>query len=516
MTAPASMSRRTWWCAVALTVSWLSFTVWARPLALPDEGRYVGVAWEALRTGDGLVPMLNGLPFFHKPPLFYWITELSMWLFGANALAARAAPVLGGAAGALGLFWLVHRWLGAREARATLMVLLAMPLYFLGSQYANLDMLVAGCISMAIVFGADAALRHEAGLPHRRVLTAAFAAAGLGVLAKGLIGIVLPGLVLLGWLAMRRRWRSVMALTWWPGILLMVGIASPWFLLMQHRYPEFLHYFFVVQHLQRFVGSGFNNVMPFWFFPAVLTLASLPALPWLFLGWRRRIWPAARDAHPLHGLLAIWLAVVVVFFSLPQSKLIGYILPAVPPLAGLSALAWGRLTSPDQPVQRGAWVSLAIGVMMSLGAVAVYSLGASGTHRELARHLARERQEGEPVVMIGRLAYDVPFYARLRDPVMVVEDWNDAALMARDGWRKELGDTRQFAPPASATATFLTRDRLLPMLCAHPSSWIIGGEDLPQEMPELAKAAPSIRQGRSMLWHVKSSTLDCSAAAAAP
>ena len=61
-----------------MTALWFGCTAWLRPLAIPDEGRYVGVAWEMLRSGDWLVPTLDGLPFFHKPPLFYWISAASM------------------------------------------------------------------------------------------------------------------------------------------------------------------------------------------------------------------------------------------------------------------------------------------------------------------------------------------------------------------------------------------------------------------------------------------------------
>ncbi|MDQ2780516.1 MAG: glycosyltransferase family 39 protein, partial [Pseudomonadota bacterium] len=124
----------------------LAATAWLRPLMLPDEGRYVGVAWEMLRSGDWLVPRLNGLPFFHKPPLFYWITAASMSVFGLHEGVARAASLLGATLAAMAMFLFVHRWGGAQRARLTLVALLAQPLFFLGAQFANLDMLVAGCI----------------------------------------------------------------------------------------------------------------------------------------------------------------------------------------------------------------------------------------------------------------------------------------------------------------------------------------------------------------------------------
>jgi len=77
--SPRTLARRHPHLAAALAVvAWLAFAIGLHPLTLPDEGRYVGVAWEMMRSGDWLVPMQNGLPFFHKPPLFYWLTALSM------------------------------------------------------------------------------------------------------------------------------------------------------------------------------------------------------------------------------------------------------------------------------------------------------------------------------------------------------------------------------------------------------------------------------------------------------
>lgn len=183
MKTPALSRRELAWVAVAALL-WLAWSAGLRPLELPDEGRYVGVAWEGLRSGQWLVPLLNGEPFFHKPPLFYWITEASLSLFGSSALAARTAPLLGGWMAAVSLWWLLRRWSGPALARVALLVLLAMPLTLLGSQYANLDMLVAGCVSATVCLAADALLRRQQGLPWRRVLVAAHAVAGLGVLAK--------------------------------------------------------------------------------------------------------------------------------------------------------------------------------------------------------------------------------------------------------------------------------------------------------------------------------------------
>ena len=139
---------------LGLLALWLAATLGLRPLLLPDEGRYAGVAREMLQ-GDGLVPLLNGLPFFHKPPLLYWLDMAAMSLLGAGEWAtlwaarfvpARLAWVLGAA-----LFVHLRRWHGAAVARAGLLVLATAPLFFVGAQYVNHDMGVAGCITLAVL-----------------------------------------------------------------------------------------------------------------------------------------------------------------------------------------------------------------------------------------------------------------------------------------------------------------------------------------------------------------------------
>ena len=483
-----------------LTVAWLAATAWVRPLMLPDEGRYVGVAWEMLRSGDWLTPTLNGLPYFHKPPLFYWITAASLSMFGLNEGAARAAPVIGASLGAFALYAFTRRWAGPRAAVVTLCVLLAQPLWIIGGQFANLDMLVAGCIAATILLLAHAALAIEQGQPCHRALAGAYAMAALGILAKGLIGAVLPALVLCAWLALLRRWRTLARLLWLPGLVLFALAVSPWFIAMQVRFDGFLDYFFVLQHFKRFTTGGFNNIQPFWFYPAVLLLFTLPWWPWLHRLFRR----GALD-HPSQGpvrlLMWLWLAVVVLFFSLPRSKLLGYALPAVPPLAWLLADAFVALSAPSRLTRRLWWASAAIAVVLSMVAVITFALHAPKSSRPLAAALASQRGASEPVFMLGRYVFDLPFYARLRSPVVVVDDWSSPAVDRSDNWRKELADAGGFAPVLAAT-TLLTPDALHPALCAANRAWVVGPAVLNGNHLWLDHAREVVRPGRHRLWLV--------------
>jgi 4-amino-4-deoxy-L-arabinose transferase-like glycosyltransferase len=477
---------------LAASIAWLAATAWLRPLRLPDEGRYVGVAWEMLRSGDWLTPMLDGLPFLHKPPLVYWITAGALSLFGANAWAARAAPLLGALLGALALHAFVRRWGGgARAAHAGLLALLVQPLFFLGAQFANMDMLVAGCITATILALADALLRLERGRPYRRSLFAAYALAALGVLAKGLIGVVIPALVVGTWLLCERRWRLARSLAHPGGVALLLAIAAPWFLAMQRLHPGFIDYFFVLQHFKRYAGSGFNNVEPGWFYAGVLALGGLPTLPWLLAAGRRS------HATPLRSLAWAWLAVVVVFFSIPRSKPLGYILPAVPAFALLASD--GFLAA---PARRRLWrASLALSASVCLVALDVLAQDRAHTTRALALALAEYRRAGEPVVMLDRYDYDLPFYARLREPVRVAGDWS-AAPPRTDGWRKEFADAARFAHGASTP--LLDRAALPAALCAAPVSWLVGSLDAAAiAYPFLAHAQRLALVRGVALWRVE-------------
>ncbi len=503
------ITAREFWTVVALIFVWLSATAGLRLLTLPDEGRYVGVAWEMLRSGDWLTPTLDGMPFFHKPPLFYWITAASLKLFGLHAWAGRLASIIGATLGSFALYLFVRRWRGLKMARTTALVLLAQPLFYIGAQFANLDMLVAGCISATVLLLADSVLSHERGQPWRRRLLAAYAMAALGVLAKGLIGFVLPGFIITVWLLIGGRWRSLWRLMSGSGLAIFLLIAAPWFVAMQQRFPDFLHYFFVVQHFQRFAEGGFNNVQPFWFYPAVLALASLPSLPWLVALVRRRPMLLHDAGHgDVRLLMCVWLLCIVGFFSAPQSKLVGYVLPALAPLGFLIADAFDSWPAPSRRVQRLWRLSMTLTLLVSVGVVLGLAAHPLKSSQMLALALKRHAQPGEPLVMLRSYAYDLPFYARWQQSVTVIDDWASPEVQASDNWRKELADARRFAPDAGAM--LLQPAQLAAALCRVPVAWVLGETaDQPSRWPILASADAVASAGGSTLWRVEAKALDC-------
>lgn len=505
----------TWWVTL-LAFAWLAATTWTYPLLLPDEGRYVGVAWHMLGTGDYLTPMLNGMPFFHKPPLFYWFTALSMSVFGVNAWAARLCSVLIAAV----LVGLLYRFLkiyaNQRIAILSAVILAVQPFLFGAAHYANLDMLVGGIMGMTVIAGATAVFQREQARSDRVAVLCMYVAAALGFLAKGLIGVVLPGGVLFFWLLGRRRFAAMGHLLWWPGIVLFIAVSLPWMVLMQQRYSGFFDYYIVYQHFERFLETGFNNPHPFWFYvPVILGLT----LPWSVHLWRwcvaggprdtSFVPPAERieqvDRGVMRGLMLSWLLVILVFFSIPTSKLVGYVIAALPPLAWFIAEVFEARWARD-PLR--AERSMASSLWMAIGICAVAVLAMTffpqPSNKALAQTLAQSWRAGDRLVMLERYAYDVALYAGRTEPSIVVTDWQDPDILHSDDWRRELYDAGTFAPEV-AQAVLWQPERLREALCSsdRPAYWIVGRRSLAERYVFLQDSETFDTGGRMLLWRVE-------------
>ncbi|GAB2468162.1 glycosyltransferase family 39 protein [Comamonas humi] len=482
-----------------LSLAWLAALAWVRPLSNPDEGRYVGVALDMLRTGDWLTPRLAGMPFFHKPPLFYWICAAGLKLFGVHEWVGRLPSLLGASMAATGVYGFLRAFATERLARLAWLVLLTTPLFYLGAQYANMDMLVAGCMAVTVLLGAAAALRHHEGLPWRGLLAGAYAFAGVTFLAKGLIGFVLPVAVLVLWSAWGRRWRQLQLLLWSPGWVVALAVVGPWMWVMQRHYPQFWDYFIVTQHFRRFTQSSFNNHQPLWFYPGVILIACLP---WTVLLVSRRLAGARRlpALNPVDRLMVVWAVVVVGFFSLPQSKLVGYILPALPPLAYLLArLALWRFAQPQQAGVLRRWVAGAAFVCAALAVVLGTVAAPQSTLLRPLRQFAVQPED--KLVMLDGMAYGLPFYLRVHGEPYIYSQWNDPDIARKDNWKKELSDAAGFAAPEQA-AHLIGYARLRELVCSEEGIWVAAsGQDYVLQVPELAALKPVFRTGDISVWH---------------
>jgi 4-amino-4-deoxy-L-arabinose transferase-like glycosyltransferase len=458
---------------------WLSFTAFIRPLSLPDEGRYVGVALEMLNSHDWSTPALNGLPFFHKPPLFYWLTALGMLIFGVNEWAARLAPIIGASLTIWAMFLFVGKWSNKTHAYILACSLATMPLFFAVSQYANLDMLVCACISITIILFINAILSIEQSIKYKASLFGAFIFAGLGLLAKGLIGIALPAIILILWCIFTQRKRRLKHLFSPYGLLLFALVGMPWFVYMQIKYANFYDYFFVYQHFKRFTGHEFNNQQPIWFFVPVLLVLNLPWTFYLYNAYK--LYKTTKIVQTInkdiHILMWIWLMVVLVFFSLPQSKLVGYILPCIPPIAYLISYYLA------QKFDQGIITKLKLKIMLIGSAifcviivfVALYI--APYTSKSL-RFLPIKADD--QILMLDYFVYDMPFYLKLKAPILVASNWHDIeGIKKNDNWKKELFDAAEFNTSLANKLFVDIKDmnKISSILCAKKNTWIISKYD---------------------------------------
>jgi 4-amino-4-deoxy-L-arabinose transferase-like glycosyltransferase len=323
----------------------LAVPVWLEPpgswLGEPDEARYAEIPREMLASGDLLTPRLNGVPYFEKPPLLYWTNAASFLLFGQTPWAARLPTRLAGMGTTLLIIAMAAGAWGLEVGLAAGILYLASPLGFTFSRVNLTDGILTFMIAAALGAGRRVLAMREAGRPIARWSVLMGLAAAGAFLTKGLIGIVLPGAVLLIWCLATRRARLLSSLWMSPAPLVFLAAAAPWFLAVAKRYPDFLQFFFIHEHFQRFTTQSAHRQGPIYYFAGVFLAGFLPALPFFFSALRRpplTRWPRE---NPEAFFFLLWFIVIFVFFSVSSSKLPPYLMPAMPAAAVLAALGAG-------------------------------------------------------------------------------------------------------------------------------------------------------------------------------
>ena len=352
------------WLVLAAAVVWF-VTPGLRHLVPSDEGRYAEIAREMFASGDWVTIRYNDLKYFEKPPLHFWMTALAYEVFGVNEWSARLWIALSGAAGLLVTAWAAARWYGARVGWLTALVLLATPAWNFGSHFNTLDMSVSAMLAGVLAGVLLAQHPHASARQCRNWMWFAWGAMGLAMLAKGLIGIVLPGLVLVVYTLLARDWALWRRLHLLSGGSLMLAIVVPWFVLVSLRNPEFPNFFFIHEHWERYTSTVHHRPGPAWYFVPQLLIDVLPWLgliPAMVRVVRQE--PSASGFRP-RLLLAVWAVAIFVFFSASGSKLPGYILPIFPALAVLLALALDSMGAAAW--KRQMTVALVIAVLALLG-----------------------------------------------------------------------------------------------------------------------------------------------------
>ncbi len=336
-----SRETRALFVLLLLTLALLVVQTGRTPLFEPDEGRYAEIPREMLATGDFVTPRLNGLLYFEKPPLFYWAVAVSFRLFGESELAARLPNQLASVAMVLmAAAFAARRW-GARTGLLAGVITGSSVLVFAMARILTIDPMLSCALSAsAFAFASfQEAEQKGDGRRARRALWGLVVACAAAVMLKGLIGIVLPGGAIFFFVVLSGRWRLVPKL-FAPGpLLLFLLLVVPWHVEMARRHPDFLNFYFVHEHFDRFARTEHRRQGSPLYFVAVLLVGFIP---WTgFFGRFRETLPLRLGAFRERGtesFLWTWAVLVFLFFSASRSKLIPYLEPIWPALAVLLAV----------------------------------------------------------------------------------------------------------------------------------------------------------------------------------
>jgi 4-amino-4-deoxy-L-arabinose transferase len=300
-----------------------------RPLSSPDEVRYGAISHEMIATGDWVSPRFNGVRYFEKPIMGYWLNSLSMAALGESPFALRLPTALSAGLTALIVALLGARFAGRRSALMAAGIYLSTFLVLGVGTLAVFDTFLTLFLTAALA-SYWLALSTSPGRTRHQWLVVCGAACGAAFLTKGFLALAIPVVVAGPFLLLRRRWRDLLTTPWLP-IVAAAIVVAPWALWIHLREPDFWHYFFWIEHIQRFLGDNAQHAESFWYY---FLYAPLIGLPWIW------VLPAAlrglRDApveRGFVGYLACWLILPWLFFSASRGKLVTYVLPCLPALA---------------------------------------------------------------------------------------------------------------------------------------------------------------------------------------
>ncbi|MGD0630759.1 MAG: glycosyltransferase family 39 protein [Terracidiphilus sp.] len=322
-----------------------------------DEPRYAQIAHEMLdrfdsahSLGDRLsacvTPYLYGHPWLEKPALYYWRAMFTFQDFGVHDWSARLPSTSFAFVMAALIYLHMRRFRPGGHLDAAIITVACTGIIGF-ARGASTDMQMAAPLAIGLL-GWYA--WYETG--SKFWLFDIYFFTGVATLAKGPVAPFLAAVIIASFAFLRREWRILRQSFWWPGVVLYFAMVLPWFIAVQVQNPTFFREFFLEHNLERFATDRYQHVQPFWYYLVVIVLAMMPwtviAVRALIDGiltsvaeWRlRRLSPRRRvpkrpgDAFP--EFLVLWALIPIAFFSFSQSKLPGYILPSIPPLAILT------------------------------------------------------------------------------------------------------------------------------------------------------------------------------------
>lgn len=338
--SPYASPRTLWSLAIGFLLVWF-YMLGARTLVPTDEGRYAEMAREMVATGDWITLRLNGIKYFEKPPLQNWMNALTFSLFGLGDWQARLWTGLCGLIGIIATAFTAYKLYGRRVAISSALIL-GSSFYWAAMGHINtLDMGLSGMMTVALCGLLYAQRDGASSKEQRNGMLLCWAGMALATMSKGLIGVVLPGAVLVIYTLWTRDFGLWMRLHLGKGLLLFFAITAPWFILVWQANPEHPHFFFIHEHFQRFTSTVHKRGGAWYYFFPLLIIGIVPWLGLLVQSlFASAVASTKRDSSQFQPqkMLFIWAVFIFFFFSISGSKLPSYILPIFPALAILIAL----------------------------------------------------------------------------------------------------------------------------------------------------------------------------------
>ena len=385
---PSTLAKRLWLLLFLAVIATYFYGLGHLPLVGPDEPRYAQVAREMYLRGDLITPTLGGHTWFEKPALLYWMMIAAYRLFGVTETAARLGPAICGLLTVVAVFWTGRRvqqstpneelcGLGAWSG----LVVASMLGIIVFSRAASFDIVVTMTITWALSSFLILQIEPEYSR-QRRLLLIFYAFVGFSLLAKGLVGIVIPFGVIGAYYLMRRELpsrRFLLSLVW--GVPLALAVSAIWYgpVIARHGWP-FINEFFIQHHFARYLSNKYRHPGPIYFYLVCLILLSLP---WTFLlvdglarvkSWH---WRGVEAKDKFRVFAFAWVLLPLVFFSFSGSKLAGYILPILPAVALITGERLARFTS---SAHASRYAMRAIGLLLTVVAITGFVVAVRGGH----------------------------------------------------------------------------------------------------------------------------------------
>ncbi|MBW2603605.1 MAG: phospholipid carrier-dependent glycosyltransferase [Deltaproteobacteria bacterium] len=354
------------------------FPLGIRPIIIPDESRYAEIPREMIASGDWIVPRLNGLRYFEKPVMGYWLNAVSVKLFGENAFAVRFPSAAATGLSAFMVFLLIRRF--SRETAAAtpaaLIFLTSFIVFGIGT-FNILDSMLAMFVtaSMTSFFFAH---HTEPFKKKKNVFLLLFGVfCGLAFLTKGFLAFAIPVVAIVPFMIWEGRFKELFVICRLP-IIAAVLVVIPWAVMVHFKAPDFWHFFVFNEHIKRFLSSGAQHHESFLYY---IYLFPAAALPWTCL------FPAAISGVKKAGIKTsitryaiCWFFFPFLFFSVSRGKILTYILPCFPPFAMLMSTGLERYfkTGGKKLFSVAVWSLAVLAVIIAVALIGVQIMGVKG------------------------------------------------------------------------------------------------------------------------------------------